>query len=177
MSRYTIGATFTNNQGCTYTITAKAAEPRYWQVRFTSGFTTVAKETNILYGKVKDYLHPSVYGVGYIGAAIKIPGRSVDNILRRKYDLWANMLKRALGTYTDAWNADYSDVLVAPEWFNFCTFAVEIEDVAGYEAWVLDSRMCLDKDLARKRLYSKGTCKFVTNAENLSEASLRRWHG
>ena len=177
MSRYTIGAVFTNNQGSAYTITAKATEPRYWHVRFESGFTTVAKETNILYGKVKDYTHPTVYGVGYLGAAIRIPGRDEGSLLRRKYDLWANMLKRVYGGYPDTWGADYSDVQVAPEWHSFAAFALELEDVVGYEAWVLDSHMCLDKDLARKRLYSRGTCKFVTCAENLSEASTRRWHG
>lgn len=175
MSKYAIGAVFVNNQGCKYTITAKAKKQGYWHVRFDSGFTTIAKQQNILYGKVKDYMHPSVYGVGCLGAAVHIPGRAPNNLLRRKYDLWANMLKRVYGGYNDKWSADYSDVEVTPEWLCFATFAVELEDVPNYEAWVSDSRMCLDKDLAGKRLYSKGTCTFLTPTESLSELSLRRW--
>ena len=177
MSRYHIGAEFTNQQGAVFRLTRKCAEPRYWEIKFDSGFTTVAKETNILYGKVKDYWRPSVYGVGYLGATFKLPPRSSSDLLRRKYDLWANMLKRVYGNYADKWNADYSDVEVCPTWHNFLVFAEDVQHVPNYEAWVNNSCMCLDKDLARGRLYSKSTCVFITNEENLSEASLRRWHG
>ena len=85
------------------------------------------------------------------------------------------MLKRCYGGYRDHWDADYSDVDVHPQWLNFCVFAQEIEEVEGYEAWVKDTSLCLDKDLAGTRLYSKNTCKFISNAANLSEASTRRW--
>lgn len=177
MSKVYVGAEFVNNQGSRFVIVSKCAEPRYWVVRFDSGFVATAKDTNIPYGKVKDYYKPSVYGVGYIGSAMRIPARESGTLVRRVYDVWANMLKRTYGAYTDHWNADYSDVQVCAEWHNFTFFLQDIQRVPGYEAWLQDSTICLDKDLARGRLYSRSTCKFITNVENLSEASLRRWHG
>ena len=174
MSRYYIGAEYVNREGSKYQIIAKAAAPRYWVCRFGSGFITTAKETNILYGKVKDHMHHSVYGVGFLGAKITKPKGSFE---RQVYDLWANMLRRVYGGYSDHWDGKYDDVEVCPSWHNYCVFREDIKDLPGYEAWVKDSRMCLDKDLAGHRLYSKATCQFISNAENLSEASLRRWAG
>lgn len=175
LSKYYIGAEFTNRSESKFTIIDKCIEPRYWKVRFETGYVTVAKEPNILYGKVKDYFLPSVYGIGYLGSSQKIPQRESGTLLRAKYDLWANMLKRCYGGYKDSWNADYNHIEVHPQWLNFCVFAQEIEEVRGYEAWLQDTTLCLDKDLSGKFLYSKNTCVFITNAENLSEAGLRRW--
>ena len=172
MSKYYIGAEFVNAEGSTYKIIGKSDESRYWFVEFASGYRTVAKEPNILYGKVKDYYYRSVYGVGYLGAKIAKPKGSFE---RAVYDLWANMLRRVYGMYHDHWNGDYTGVQVCPSWHNYCVFREDIKYLEGYEAWVNDSRMCLDKDLSGCRLYSKSTCKFITNAENLSEASNRRW--
>lgn len=175
MSRFYVGAEFINNQGCKFKLIKRAQEARYWVVQFESGYVTTAKDSNIPYGKVKDYFTPTVYGVGYLGSSRRIPARKYGTTIRKKYDLWANMLKRVYGGYREAWNADYTDVEVCPTWHNFTTFANEIEEVPGYEAWLEDTTMCLDKDLAGRRLYSKNTCKFISNAENLSEASTRRW--
>lgn len=174
MSKIYLGAKFKNTAGHIYTVVAKAGEPKYWIVEFDSGFKTSARDTNIPYGKVKDYFSPSVYGVGFLGAACRIPQRG-DSLLRKKYDLWANMLKRVYGGYREA--ETYKDVEVTPEWLNFSVFQVEIESVKGYEAWLLDSSMCLDKDLSKQRLYSRATCKFISLEENSQEAAFRKWDG
>lgn len=172
MSKVYIGAKFTNKQNATFTVVEKTQQPKYWVVEFESGYKTTASDSNIPYGKVKDYHSPTVYGRGYLGSACRIPQRG-DSLMRRKYDLWANMLKRTCGRYREA--DTYSDVQVSPDWLNFSVFQIEIESVEGYQAWLEDSSMCLDKDLAKQRLYSRATCKFISLAENSSEASLRRW--
>lgn len=172
MSKVYLGAKFTNKQGSVFTVVAKTDLPKYYVVEFESGYTTTATDSNIMYGKVKDYFKPSVYGVGYLGAAFRIPQRN-EGILRKKYDLWANMLKRVYGNYRDA--STYHDVQVTPEWLNFSVFANEIELVPGYDEWLKDSSMCLDKDLAQQRLYSRTTCQFITASQNTQECLERRW--
>ena len=172
MSKVYLGAKFKNKQNSGFTVVAKTNTPKYWVVQFESGYKTTASDSNIPYGKVKDYFTPTVYGLGYLGAACRIPQRG-DCLLRKKYDLWANMLKRVCGKYKEFDN--YLDVSVTPEWFNFSVFQVEIENVEGYDAWVLDSTMCLDKDLSQQRLYSRATCRFISLEENSKEGSTRRW--
>ncbi len=172
MSKIYIGAKFENKQNAVFTIIAKTDVPHYWVVIFESGYTTTAKDSNIPYGKVKDYYSPTVYGIGYLGSACRIPQRG-DSIMRKKYDLWANMLKRVCGRYKEA--ETYKDVQVTPEWLNFSVFQIEIESVEGYEAWLQDTTLCLDKDLSKQKLYSRATCKFISLEENTRESALRRW--
>ena len=172
MSKIYLGAKFKNAQGSEFTVISKTTVPHYWVVSFESGYTTTAKDSNIPYGKVKDYFSPSVYGKGFLGAACRIPQRG-DSIMRKKYDLWANMLKRTSGKYREA--TTYADVEVTPEWLNFSVFQIEIESVEGYEAWLQDTSMCLDKDFHKQRLYSRATCKFISLEENSSESANRYW--
>jgi len=172
MSKIYIGAKFKNKQDKEFTVVSKTDVPSYWVVTFESGYTTAAKDSNIPYGKVKDYLEPTVYGLGYLGAACRIPQRG-DSLMRKKYDLWANMLKRVCGRYREA--KTYHDVQVTPEWLNFTVFQIEIESVEGYEAWTKDTTMCLDKDFHNQRLYSRATCKFIPCEDNSRESATRRW--
>ena len=169
MSKYTIGAKFLNRQGSEFTLVCHEGGP-YWTVQFESGYKTVAKTQNIIYGKVKDYLRPSVYGMGYIGSGMKIPTRVSGELSRRHYDLWANMLKRVTS------ERGYEDVSVHSTWCNFTVFNAEITELDGYSDWLLDSTgYHLDKDISGSRTYSKSTCAFVPAAVNLSDAANRRW--
>ena len=173
MSKVYIGATFMSNMTGEFKVVAKANEPRYWVVKFLqTGYETVAKETNIPYGKVKDYMYPTVYGKGYLGACIRKPKGTLE---RRVYDLWANMLKRVYCEHS----GQYKNVEVDPAWYNYLVFKQDIQDLEGYSAWLEDTTMCLDKDLIDRsaRLYSRSTCKFVSLSENCSEAANHRWHG
>jgi hypothetical protein len=172
MSKIYIGAKFKNSLGYEFIVIEQTNDPKYWVVKFASGYVATAKNSNIPYGKVKDYWAPSVYGKGFLGAMCNIPKRG-DSLLRKKYDLWANMIKRTSGKYREA--KTYAGVEVAPEWLNFSVFQIEIESVEGYEAWVKDSTLCLDKDLSGQRLYSRATCSFIPLVENTREAANRRW--
>lgn len=143
-----------------------------------TGTVLDVQQGNIPLGKFKDYREPTVYGIGYLGSNIQIPDRGQPNILRRIYDLWANMLKRAYGGYKSCYS--YSDVRVDPRWHNFTNFLNTIVKVPGYHRWEKNEEtMSLDKDskFPDKRLYSLDTCVFVSIGENTRESSKRRWRG
>ena len=146
-------------------------------IRFVeSGYTCNIQLSNLPTGKVKDRRKPTVYGVGYLDTDITIPKRG-GSLIRRIYDLWANMLKRC---YRDRdsrnWNY-YKDVTVDKRWHSFKQFMSTIHMVEGYELWEKDSSMHLDKDLSGEKVYSLTTTKFMTNSENARLANQKRWHG
>ena len=143
-----------------------------------TGTVLDVQQGNVLNGKFNDYRERTVYGVGYLGSNITVPNRGVPHIVRRIYDLWANMLKRAYGGYDSCYS--YADVEVDSRWHNFTTFLSTVHKIPGYSEWEKgDKRMNLDKDIRGrgKRMYALDTCMFVTPAENTRECAIRRWHG
>lgn len=119
-----------------------------------TGYITRTKSQQIREGMVKDYLLPSVYGVGYIGVG-SYGWRD------RSYKFWAGMLQRCYSplyrkkwpTYTGcAVHEDWHDLQNFSEWFN-----ENYRD--GYQ---------LDKDLlfSGNKVYSKDTCVFVPSNFN-----------
>ena len=141
-----------------------------------TGTVLNAQTTNISCGKFSDYRKPTVYGVGYIGSTITVPKRDNSSVVRRIYDLWANMLKRAYGEY----DTSYKGVSVDRRWHNFTTFLNTIQEIEGYKEWEENREpYVLDKDikLPGNKVYSKDSCMFVRASDNIRESSLRRWHG
>lgn len=145
-------------------------------IQFAKTGTVIDVQTcNIKAGKFEDFMEPTVYGVGFLGSPIRIPARGSNSIIRKIYDLWANMLKRAYGNYGP--HSSYKDCVVDPRWHNFATFLNTIHEVEGYEEWEKDSSMHLDKDIKNGycKIYSRDHCKFVSAAENVAESVKRRW--
>nr|DAU69864.1 MAG TPA: hypothetical protein [Bacteriophage sp.] len=145
-------------------------------IQFVKTGTVIDVQTcNIKAGKFEDFMEPTVYGVGFLGSPIRIPARGSNSIIRKIYDLWANMLKRAYGNYGS--HSSYIDCVVDPRWHNFTTFLNTIHEVEGYEEWEKDSSMHLDKDIKKGycKIYSRDHCKFVSAAENVAESVKRRW--
>jgi hypothetical protein len=143
-------------------------------IQFVETGTVIDVQTcNIKAGKFEDFMKPTVYGVGFLGSPIRIPDRGSNSIIRRIYDLWANMLKRAYGNY----KTSYVGCRVDPRWHNFTTFLNTIHEVEGYEDWEKDSSMHLDKDIKKDncKIYSRDHCKFVTATENVADSLKRRW--
>lgn len=136
-------------------------------IRFTAtGSVRNVQANNISQGKVKDPAAPTVYGVGYIGSDLRIPQRGTSEV-RRVYDLWANMLKRAYGGFDPA----YTDVTVDTRWHSFTRFLNTLELIPGYDAWLSGEDVHLDKDLRVKgsRAYGLDTCWFIPATQNLSK--------
>ena len=157
-----------------YIRATNSKRPRAIILCLETGYVANVQCTNIATGKFRDYRKRSVYGVGYLGTKMHIPSRSSGSIIRRLYDLWANMLKRAYGGY----DPSYDDVTVEPAWHSFEKFMKTIINVSGYAEWERnDEPMVLDKDIRvpGSRIYSRETCMFVTPQENTSDASKRRW--
>lgn len=141
----------------------KRADIRY----IKTGTLQNVQVNNIANGKCWDCNQPSVYGVGYLGSYVKIPQRGENNLYRRAYDLWCNMLKRA---YHKTQARFYSDVVVDVRWHSFKNFWNSLEDLPGYEEWVVSPGcMELDKDKLSQgsRVYSKDTCCFLPHSENM----------
>jgi hypothetical protein len=145
-------------------------------IQFVKTGTVIDVQTgNIKAGKFEDFMEPTVYGVGFLGSPIRIPARGSNSIIRKIYDLWANMLKRAYGNYGS--RSSYTGCVVDPRWHNFTTFLNTIHEVEGYEEWEKDSSMHLDKGIKKGycKIYSRDHCKFVSAAENVADSVKRRW--
>ena len=161
---YTAGKRLPNN---------KRIHPRA-TIRFVeSGWVCNVQTTNISSGHIEDCRAKTVYGVGYLDTNIKIPMRG-NSIIRRAYDLWANMLKRCYGKYKTC----YEDCSVDKRWHSFKNFLNSLSELEGYELWERGEDVHLDKDIKGKgtRIYSKDTCMFVPASVNIKEGLHRRWH-
>lgn len=132
-------------------------------IRFTAtGAVRNVQANNLSQGKVKDYMAPTVYGIGYIGSELRIPTRGCGEV-RRAYDLWANMLKRTV------YDPAYADVVVDPRWLSFTRFLNTLPHVPGYDLWVAGEDVHLDKDkrVPGSRTYGLDTCWFIPAEQNL----------
>jgi hypothetical protein len=138
-----------------------------------SGWVCNVQTTNIMSGHIEDCRAKTVYGIGYLDTNIKIPMRGTS-MIRRAYDLWANMLKRCYGNYKTC----YNDCTVDKRWHSFKNFLNSIQALEGYDRWEKnEEHICLDKDIKKpgNKVYSQETCMFVTNHDNVVEALNRRW--
>lgn len=152
----------------------KKQHPRATIQFIDSGWVCNVQTTNIATGRIEDCRAKTVYGIGYLDTDIRIPERKSNSIIRRVYDLWANMLKRCYGQYDTC----YKDCEVDKRWHSFKNFLNSIQDLEGYLEWEKgDKKMCLDKDIKVRgnKIYSKDTCIFIDEASNIREMLNRRW--
>ena len=161
---YTAGKRLPNN---------RRIHPRVTIQFIESGWVCNVQSSNIAAGKVKDFRAKTVYGVGYLDTDLKIPMRG-NSIIRRVYDLWANMLKRCYGGY----RTSYKGCSVDKRWHSFKNFLNSVQELDGYTEWEKgDKKMCLDKDMKIKgnKIYSKDTCIFIDESTNVKDMLDRRW--
>ncbi len=141
-------------------------------VRFCdTGFETTASIGNIMRGKVKDPLSPSVHGVGFIGVGdhkVSISGEHT-----KAYQVWHSMLARCYSCVKQEIQPTYRGCTVHKDWHNFQAFAKWYygnypSDGGNYQ---------LDKDIKIKgnKVYSADTCLFVTLKENSVKANAKTY--
>ena len=125
-----------------------------------TGFITNVKGDNLIRGKVKDYLHPSVYGVGILGQ--RFNKFTCD---REVYTIWRNMLKRCYSTIQHKSQPTYTDCSVSESFKNFEVFEKWCKVQTGFK----QQGFQLDKDILIKgnNVYSEDTCCFVPKEVNL----------
>lgn len=172
MSKVKVGQVYESLTSGPYTITSVDGCMNI-SLRFVNTGTTISgmSSSDIIRGKIKDYMLPTVYGVGYLGAK-----RSKGQNDKHIYNLWINMISRCYSGRPQF--SMYDEVTVHPDWHNYTTFAEDIKALNGYEEWLKDTRgYHLDKDLIddSAKIYSKDTCTFLLAAENVSLGQQKRW--
>ena len=182
-----VGDTFVSNSGLEYEVVAYSDIPgvrmKHYTVKFVlTGCLTIASHADVKSGEIKDFLNPSVRGVGYIGYS-KYELRDIPKtkIERKKYLLWINMLERCYVTTSESYKTHGAKgVTVDPKWLSFKNFREDIHMVDGYDEEGLvgeiehrGQRLNFDKDKLQldkpinERIYSKTTCCFITGTENV----------
>lgn len=172
-----IGKIFKNIRGLEYVAISDAgindSGHRMYVVEFLKTKNRViASKSEITHNCVRDYYSPSTCGVGYIGD-IKVAAPKEHH---REHVLWRNMLSRC---YNENNRKDYMSyggigVTVCKRWHCFQNFLEDIKDIDGYdEKKFFAGKLTLDKDLKQidkphsERVYSKETCTFISNEENM----------
>lgn len=135
---------------------------------FATGYETIARAGEIRNGNVKDYMSPSVCGVGFMGKGVfKSIARGV---VTKEYKTWINMLNRCYDPMYQARCPTYVGCSVCAEWHNFQNFAewMSTQDHEGKQ---------LDKDIKVEgnKVYSPDTCTFATPADNTAEACAKHY--
>lgn len=141
---------------------------KHYKIKFLkTGFENIVSSSQIRHKAVKDYLVPSVYGVGFLGTKQGIKDNKIMN-------LWRGMLGRC---YSKS-NASYGNygakgVRVCERWLNYSNFEIDVKKLEGYNEEQFYNKMLeLDKDLKQshlpinERTYSPDTCIFITSQKN-----------
>ena len=125
-----------------------------------TGYETKTRMGNLKLGKVKDYLHPSIYGKGVLGEGFKqSESRSYS------FQLWKNMLKRCYSEVSFKKSPSYEQCLTSETFNDYQQFKTWCNSQLGFgnTGWELD------KDILVKgnKIYSEDTCCFVPKEINL----------
>ena len=133
-------------------------------VRFDTGYISRHKAfKEFRLGKIRDYLFPSKYGLGYIGIGKYKTGKEDRDI----YNKWNSMFTRCYEASSDHNDFKYyMGCSVCEEWFNYQNFA---DWYTNNYYQIENRRMCLDKDILKKKnkIYSPETCCIVPDFINL----------
>jgi len=134
----------------------------------STGYQVTAIAKDVVNGNIKDRLHPSVYGVGFIGvgkcAAI------VDGKSQKSYKVWQSMLQRCYCPIYLSKKPTYIGCSVDVIWHNYQNFA------SWFEENYIDG-LQLDKDIKidGNKVYSSDSCMFVTAKENSEKANAKMY--
>jgi hypothetical protein len=163
--KYFVGNIYRNSIDLEYKIIEKIDSTTF-VVKFTnSGYETKSSITTISNGLIRDYLNPSIFGVGMLGYASKINNKIA-------YSKWYSMLDRCYNpAYVGYKFYGGNGITVCDRWFRFDYFLEDIPKIDGYnEELFLHKKLHLDKDIKQFdmefKIYSLDTCMFVSQKEN-----------
>lgn len=178
-----VGQTFTNKKGLLFIVLTQTSRTQnsiaLYRVKFLkSGYEADGISSgHIRRGEVKDYLSPSVYGIGCLGYAWNYAKRKES---RRIYYTWRNMIRRC---YDPAYKAykwyGEKGVTVCDRWRRLDYFIEDLPHIPKFDALLFEEgKIELDKDIRamKEKCYSLETCCFVTHSINNQESLRRRWH-
>ena len=125
-----------------------------------TGYETKTRMDNLKLGKVKAYLHPSIYGKGILGEGFK-----QSDSQSYSFQLWKNMLKRCYSEVSFKKSPSYEQCLTSETFNHYQQFKTWCNQQLGFgnTGWELD------KDILVKgnKVYSEDTCCFVPKEINL----------
>lgn len=144
----------------------------FYLCQFEDGTKIVAEANAIRNGKVKNPNTPSVCGVGYMGQGQWKTTINYKNT--KEYTIWARMLERCYSERTQEFKfpyISYKNCIVNQRWHCFQKFCEDIQELENYQQWKHGSGWELDKDIKVKgnKIYSKDTCMFVLEKDNINE--------
>lgn len=119
-----------------------------------------------------------VYGVAKLGNTTTT---NQDGSRKKAYTTWKDMIRRCYYRANAEDNKkyqSYDNVTVCERWLTFSNFERDIQKLEGYEKWLNNDGMALDKDFKQKgvknKVYSPDTCVFIPQSENCQETADRR---
>lgn len=171
---YYNGASFKTKEGYEITVVGKSPNIDQYYVQFDAGNIISVNFRRIKSGTIKNPMHKSVCGVGYLGTT---EFKKVGAL--KEYTLWLNMIRRCYALQ-DTLNKAYIDCTVDPEWCCFSTFYEDVKHLKDYDKWLSSGKYeyVLDKDIKipGNRVYSKESCMFVKLTENAKASVKGRQH-
>ena len=168
--KYDIGQKLNTKNNGELVIASHKKNGMYEVVFLDTSYKTLCFCSNITLGNVKDFLKPSVCGVGVIGDGIH--KTTVNNKKTKVYICWKSMIQRCYDNSKDR-NSTYADCEVCEEWQEFQIFAEWY-----FENYPRDgSDYQLDKDTIKKgnKIYSPETCCFISKEENIRHANAKEY--
>ena len=161
-----VGNTYFNNNGNEF-IVLECTKPTWYKIKFiNTGLIREVEAKHILDGAIKDYMEPSVYGVGIIGA--DLPGNFSKC---KEYTIWKGMIDRCYNIHNPMYEFyGARGVTVCDRWLIYVNFLHDLPYIDGYNEYeFINGYIHLDKDLKQyhndlfglKKVYSLQTCTFV----------------
>lgn len=153
MNKYSlkhVGNTYISCEGYTLEVIAGGSTSGKCTIQIDGKITKEVEHYDAKRGLVKNPLHRTVLGVGYIGI-----GNFSKKATPIVYQLWQSMLTRVHGNPI---RESYKDVKISDEWYNLQAFGEWFTSSNYEQGWQLDKDLLSPKGY---KLYSKDTCIFL----------------
>ncbi|MDA3854895.1 MAG: hypothetical protein PF569_01455 [Candidatus Woesearchaeota archaeon] len=153
----------------------KSGKYRNFLVEFLDKTLIVVRGKAIESGEFRNPNAPRVCGIGFLGQGIH--NSVLNNKMSKEYQTWNSMLHRCYSEVYQEGKSTYKGCSVDKRWHNFQNFCEDIQYLQGYKEWKetsIPNAWALDKDIKidGNKIYSSGTCMFVTIKENVQKATL-----
>lgn len=120
---------------------------------------------NFKSGSVKNPYHPSLYGVGILGAKYRA---RINGKFMREYYTWAHIIERCFDKKLKKKQPTYTDINCCEEWLNFENFYEWLHSQPNFDKWYNGKRWAVDKDILNKgnKTYSPENCCLIPQNVN-----------
>jgi hypothetical protein len=122
-----------------------------------TGYVTKTRSTHVRDGLIKDPLHPTIYGVGFLGVGEYKTNRRGKPT--KEYSTWKGMISRCYDIRSEERYSTYKECSVAEVWHNFQNFSKWFAENYPKDG----CKYQIDKDLLSigNKVYSPKTCILV----------------